>query len=85
MTTGEPAAVAEAEPSRELTPFEQASAVLDQETAALLKGDEKGWLAAVDPSRLKLVARYRSMFRNLRGLGLSRAEFHARGPHLQGG
>ncbi|MFI7603270.1 hypothetical protein [Actinoplanes sp. NPDC049681] len=80
LTSSEPAALAKPTPSRAATPFEQAAAVLDQQAAALMKGDEKGWLAAVDPGRPTLVSQYRSMFRNLRGLGVSHAEFHARPP-----
>jgi hypothetical protein len=48
-------------------PFDQAVAALDAQATALVKGDENGWLAAVDP---KLQGRYRSLFRNLRGLGV---------------
>ena len=69
--------VAEAEAKKPSTPFEQAEAVLGLQAAALLKGDEKGWLAAVDPANSKLVARYRLMFRNLRGLGVSHFDYHA--------
>ncbi|WP_030441580.1 peptidase MA family metallohydrolase [Actinoplanes subtropicus] len=50
------------------TPYDEAVAALDAQTAALVNGDENGWLAAVGP---KLKARYRSVFRNLRGLGVS--------------
>jgi hypothetical protein len=76
----EPVAVAAPapKPPRASTPFEQATAVLDAQVTALLKGDEKGWLAPVDPARPKLVARYRSLYRNLRGLDVRQAEFHAR-------
>jgi len=68
-----PAAAAHAEPSAKpasaapAKPFDQAIAALDAQAAALVKGDENGWLAAVDP---KLKGRYRSLFRNLRGLGV---------------
>jgi hypothetical protein len=65
-------------PSRPQTPFELSAAQLDAQAAALLAGDEKGWLAPVDASRPKLVQRYRAMYRNLRGLGVSHAEYHAR-------
>jgi hypothetical protein len=74
----EPVAVAQPQPTRPPTPFEQAAAILDQQAAALVKGDEKGWLAPVDPARPALVARYRNIFRNLRGLDVSHAEYHAR-------
>lgn len=75
----EPAAVAaqQVEPAMPPTPVEQAARLLDEQAAALLKGDEKAWLAPVDPARPKLVARYRDVYRNLRGLDVSHAEFHA--------
>jgi hypothetical protein len=75
----EPAAVAQpqAKPSRPPTPFEQAAAILDKQATALLQGDEQSWLAPVDPSRPALVARYLGIFRNLRGLDVSHAEYHA--------
>jgi hypothetical protein len=81
----EPAAVAQPQPRPSLppTPFEQAVNILDRQAAALLKGDERAWLAPVDRDRPALVARYRSIFRNLRGLGVSHAEFHA-SPRLDG-
>ena len=39
-----------------------------------MDGDEKGWLAAVDPD---LRSRYRTLYRNLRGLDVSHLEYHA--------
>lgn len=51
------------------TPFEYALAALDRHAAALLSGDEAGWLAAVDTP---LKARYRNMFRSLRALDVTR-------------
>jgi hypothetical protein len=76
----EPAAVATPapKPTRPPTPFERSARALDAQAAALLRGDEKGWLAPVDPARPTLVARYRTIYRNLRGLEVSHAEFHAR-------
>ena len=53
------------------TPAEAVTATLDAQEKALLGNDERGWLAAVDPGRSKLRAQYRSMFRSLRGLGVS--------------
>jgi hypothetical protein len=53
------------------TPYEQIVTTLTAQAAAITHGDERGWLAAVDPGQPKLRARYRSMFRTLRGLGLS--------------
>ncbi|MFI7602856.1 hypothetical protein [Actinoplanes sp. NPDC049681] len=58
-----------------LTPFEQVNALLKAQATALVRGDEKGWLAAVDPAQPKLRTRYRSMFRSLRGLGVSYFEY----------
>ncbi len=74
---GQPAAVARVAttPPRPPTPFERAGAALDAQAAALLKGDEKGWLAAVDPSRPKLQTRYRALYASLRALDLSDAEY----------
>jgi hypothetical protein len=68
-----PAAAATQPPPK--SPLEQAEQSLDQQAAALLRGDEKGWLAAVDTRRPKLVAHYRSMFRSLRGLGVSQFDY----------
>ena len=63
-----------AQPPR--TPAEAADAALEAQATALLAGDEQGWLAAVDPGQAKLRARYRSMFRSLRGLGVSHFAYH---------
>ncbi|WP_436524742.1 hypothetical protein [Actinoplanes sp. HUAS TT8] len=69
--TADPAA------TRPPTAFELAQQRLVLQAQALAKGDEKGWLTPVDPARKTLVTRYRTMFRNLRGLELSHAEFHS--------
>jgi hypothetical protein len=63
--------VTEAAPARPLTPSEAADATLEAQAQALLRGDEKGWLAALDPSQAKLRTRYRTMFRSLRAIGVS--------------
>jgi hypothetical protein len=52
-------------------PYDQAVGVLNAQAEALLHGDENAWLAAVDPARAALRARYRTIFRNLRGLGVT--------------
>ncbi len=58
-----------------VTPYDKAVAALAAQSAALLRGDEGGWLAAVDSSRSSLRTRYRSMFRSLRALGVSSFEY----------
>ncbi|GIM93776.1 hypothetical protein [Paractinoplanes toevensis] len=54
------------------TPYDRAVAVLKAQEAALNGGDEGGWLAAVDPGKADLRVKYRTMFRNLRGLRVTR-------------
>ncbi|MEV6596326.1 hypothetical protein AB0M36_05590 [Actinoplanes sp. NPDC051346] len=61
--------------SRPLTPTESVRAALDLQAQALLSGDEKAWLAVVDPKLPKLQARYRTMFRSLRTLGVSHFDY----------
>jgi hypothetical protein len=56
------------------------TAVLRAQAAALIKGDERGWLAAVDPGKPKLRARYSRMFASLRGLGISQFDYHPYAP-----
>jgi hypothetical protein len=63
-------------PTRPLTPFEAAEATLKAQAEALLKNDEKTWLAAVDPAQPKLRTRYRSMFKSLRALGVSAFDYN---------
>ncbi|MFC3382883.1 hypothetical protein [Couchioplanes azureus] len=58
-----------------LTPIAQANATLSRQAAALLRGDEEAWLAAVDPRQPKLRARYKTMFRSLRALGVSHFQY----------
>ncbi|BCY05111.1 hypothetical protein [Actinoplanes sp. L3-i22] len=76
--TGDEAAKATATPAppRPATPFELAEQRLRTQGEALAKGDEKAWLAPVDPTKKTLLARYRTIFRNLRALEISHAEFH---------
>ena len=51
--------------------WSEAKQALDGQAAALVRGDEKGWLAAVDPRQPQLREKYRSMFGNLRRLGVT--------------
>ncbi|GAA2639338.1 hypothetical protein GCM10010436_56940 [Paractinoplanes durhamensis] len=57
------------------TPYDQAVAVLKAQADALISGDEAGWMGAVDASKAALVTKYRMIFRNLRGLGISRFSY----------
>ncbi|WP_213011799.1 hypothetical protein [Paractinoplanes toevensis] len=59
-----------------VSPFEQAISLLRKQGAALLAGDEAGWLAAVDAP---LQTRYRKMFTTLRALDVSQFLYT---PHL---
>jgi hypothetical protein len=54
------------------TLFQRATDMLNAQAHALETGDEKGWTAAVDPSRPALRAKYRMMFRSLRALGITK-------------
>ena len=54
------------------TPVEIIERTLAGQADALVEGDEKRWMAPVDG---KVRSRYRTIFRNLRGLDVSSAEF----------
>ena len=54
------------------TPYDKAVAVLQEQSAALLHGDEKAFLATVGTS---LQSRYSNLFRSLRGLGVSTFDY----------
>lgn len=58
-TSPSASASSEAEPD---DPGTLAMQILNRGTAALLKGDEAGWLAIVDPSKPKLRAYYRDLY-----------------------
>jgi len=58
------------------SPGGRAMEMLNRGTAALLAGDEAGWLAIVDPDKPKLRAYYRNLYRALRGLGVTQLEYH---------
>jgi hypothetical protein len=58
-----------------VTPYEKMVAALTAQAVAMTRGDERAWLAGVDPTQPKLQTRYRTMFRTLRGLGLSSFEY----------
>ena len=44
--------------------------------AALVRGDEQGWLAAVDPGQPKLRTRYRALYTSLRALDVGDLQYH---------
>jgi hypothetical protein len=70
MGAGSPAAAHWAEAQR----------VLDAHAAALVRGDEAGWLAAVDPARADLVDRYRKLYATLRTLQVTGWIYHSEEP-----
>jgi hypothetical protein len=64
------------------TPLQRAEILVAGQVAALMKGDEAGWLAPVDA---KLHGRYRTIFRNLRALDLTDADMTIEGqPKMAG-
>ena len=52
-------------------PRKTLTALLDAQSAALLRGDQAGWLAAVDPSNAALTGEFTRMFTNLRAMGVT--------------
>ena len=44
---------------------------LDAQAKGLLDGDKAAWLAPVDPKNTKIQAKYRKLYANLRGLGVT--------------
>jgi hypothetical protein len=60
--------------------WDEAKQALDRQAAALVRGDEQGWLAAVDPANARLREQYRGMYANLRALGVSAWSYHVRIP-----
>ncbi|GAA0618296.1 hypothetical protein HPO96_13215 [Kribbella sandramycini] len=56
---------------------EQVDALLAARARAVLKGDLKSFLAAVDPKRAQLVARQKVLFANLRKFGLTKLSYFA--------
>ncbi|BCJ40957.1 hypothetical protein GCM10010168_47440 [Actinoplanes ianthinogenes] len=67
-------------------PADAALLMLQDQAAALLRGDEAGWLAPVDPAAADTVAYFRKRFRMLRGLHVSQFSY-ARGskPYVRDG
>lgn len=70
-----PAAVAAA--PIPLTPFELAIKALDAQAAALLRSDQAGWLAVVDPAQPALRKRYLNLYTSLRALHVTQFEYRA--------
>lgn len=58
------------------SPGGRAEEAFNKAAAALLKGDQAGWLAMVDPGKPKVQAYYRQLYTSLRGLDVTALEFH---------
>ncbi|MGX6602745.1 hypothetical protein ACWKSP_11485 [Micromonosporaceae bacterium Da 78-11] len=58
------------------TPLEVAGQALDTQATALLRGDQKGWLAAVDPKQVRLRKHYADLYRSLRALHVTQFDYH---------
>lgn len=72
-----PVPVTVAQPPAPPTAFERSAQVLTAQAAALLAGDEQGWLAGLDPGQPQLRRRYETIFRNLRALDVTQLEYRA--------
>ena len=57
------------------TPYELAQQTLDKQAAALVRGDQAGWLAAVDPAQPKLRKQYQNLFTTLRTLKVTKLTY----------
>ncbi|MEU4215452.1 hypothetical protein [Actinoplanes sp. NPDC026623] len=57
------------------SPHDLILATLNRGAAALLEGDEAGWLAIVDPAKPKVRAYYRQLYTSLRGLGVTQLAY----------
>jgi hypothetical protein len=53
-------------------PYELAEDMLNKQAAALLRGDQAGWLAAVDPAQPTLRKKYLNMYNTLRSLKVTK-------------
>lgn len=60
---------------RKLVRKREVDVVLSHRATAVLKGDLKGFLAAVDPKQPQLVARQRTLFTNLRKFGFTKLQY----------
>lgn len=72
------AAIAEVGRDASVGSWTEAKQALDRHAAALVAGDETGWLAAVDPRQPGLVDRYRQLYTRLRALDVSAWSYHVR-------
>ena len=54
------------------TPYEMAQQTLDKQAKALLRGDQAGWLAAVDPAQPALRKKYQNLYKTLRSLKVTK-------------
>jgi hypothetical protein len=56
--------------------FPDAKKVLDEHAAALLRGDEQGWLAAVDPNQPDLREYYQRLYNGLRAMDVTGWDYY---------
>jgi hypothetical protein len=56
-------------------PLDLVRQVLDLQASALHRGDERGWLAVVDPGQPALRRRYQDLYRTLRALRVTTVEY----------
>jgi len=68
-------AAAAAAPVIPLTPYEQATKSLDEQAAAIMRGDRAGWLAAVDPRKPALRKHYQDLYATLQALHVTHLEY----------
>ena len=57
--------------------------LLQRRSVAFSNGDERAWLADVDPSQAQVVEHERMVFRNLRQLGAEQVQFRPEPPYVQ--
>lgn len=83
-TSGAAGPVARPSPSLSASPSASPANPIEEifkaQGQALLRGDEQGWLADVDPTRPQAITRYRSLFRLLRQLRVSGWDTHITKP-----
>jgi hypothetical protein len=72
--------MAEIRQQSEVGNWAEARSALDAHAAALVRGDEAGWLAGVDPQQPGLRGYYQRLYATLRGLGVTAWSYHVTVP-----